>query len=355
MVELIVKTLKGLERVAASRIREELGDGVKVEPRPSGFLGLVTVEGVSDKDKAKEIIESRVPEVERVIVVMGECKADPEEIAEEARRLAKSYLSSEETFAVRTVRRGSHGFTSLDVNVRAGAAIKEAVGADVNLEHPDKTFQVEIIGDKAYISVIQGTLELKKIRPGKPKIAPFLKKVIIVQAPYLGGYEPSYKMGVRIGRAVQTFEVGALYIAPFEPAPVEDLGAFLRGILEGRESRYEVQKRTYPRRPRKVPVYLQDLYQYVRDKGERDVIIATSTSGDPIWEAVESIEENLRSAKKVSILVGARKGLPRGVFRFSDAVIDVAPSITISTDYAATAVLMALLTVLEGREFFEKY
>ncbi|OYT62976.1 MAG: RNA-binding protein [Thermofilum sp. ex4484_15] len=355
MVDLIVKTVKGLERVAAARIKEALGNEVLVKARPLGFLGIVTVEGVRDKEEAKRIVESKVPEVERALVILGECKADLNEIAEVAKRLIRDRLSEAETFAVRTVRRGSHTFTSIDVNVRVGATVKEVTGADVNLSEPDKTIQVEIIGDKAYISLIEGTLELKKVRPGKPKIAPFLRRITVVQVPYLGDREASYKMGVRIGRGLQTFEIGGLYIAPFEPVPVEELEAFLQGVIEGRESRYRIQRRAYAREPFKVPIYLYDLYQYVRNKGSKEVIIATSTSGDPVWEALSKLEKALKGADKISILVGSRKGLPRGVFRFSDAVIDVAPSITLPTDYAAVAIIMAIVTVLEGRDFFDKY
>ena len=142
---ILVKTPLGLENIAAARILE-LNSNVKVYPRPQGFLGLVLVEADKHFEFARKIKEN-VLEAEKVIPAYEVVEADLNKIVEAARKVALGNISSEETFAVRTTRRGKHDFTSLDVNVKAGAAVKEVTNASVNLSFPDKIVDVEIIGD----------------------------------------------------------------------------------------------------------------------------------------------------------------------------------------------------------------
>lgn len=344
MVDLVVKTPKGLERVAASYISEVLA-GATVTPKPAGLSGLVLVEGVSDKARAAEEVKRRVPEAEYVLAVDGEAKADLEEIAKVAAEAAKREIAPGETFAVRTTRRGVHPFTSLDVNVRAGAAVKEATGADVNLTFPDKVVYVEIIGDRAFIAV-EGPEEYKKAKPGKVPVLKLLRRLSIVQMPYLGPLDAARTMGVRIGRAVQTFEVRELVVAPKERVAADELMAFLEGVEEGIESRYEVQKRAYGRPVHKVPVYVQDLYQLVRERAG-EPIIATSTRGETVGKLSEKLSELLSSKGRINVLIGSREGLPTGVLRVSTLVLDLSAGVTISTDYASVAAIIALITHVE--------
>ena len=346
MVEIFVKTLRGLEKIAATKI-EEIIPNCKAIPRPYGYLGIVLVKNLPiEKEKALELILRNVEEVEKAFVVDAEVKASLNEMAKVAAQIAKEKIDSSETFAVRTTRRGTHNFTSIDVNIVVGDAVRKATNAEVDLNFPHKIVWVEIIHDKAYISITDSRVEHHKMYIGKPVILPILHKITVAQVPYTGPKEAIKKVGVRIGRSVQTFEIKELYVTPFYKVKAEELSTFIEGIIEGINSRYEIQRRTYHRRVRKVEVYVQDLYQFVRDR-RGEYIITTSTRGKSILELKDEILRIFSGKKNINILIGAREGLPTGIFRYSTIIVDVAPSITISTDFAFTSIITAFITALE--------
>ncbi|MET1128671.1 MAG: SPOUT family RNA methylase [Thermoproteota archaeon] len=344
---LLLKTPLGMERVAASYV-EELDPGSKVIPEPRGFKGLVLVEAAKDKRKLAEAIKQSVPEVERVVIAEACTRAEIGEMSRVAAEVAARFISPNETFAVRTVRRGKHQFTSIDVNVAVGDAVRRVTGASVNLKHPDKVVAVEILQDLAIIAVYPGTEEYHKMGPSKYPLFKVFSKIAVVQMPYLGPLDACRNMGVRIGREVQNFEVRELVIAPIGLVEAIQLATFIEGVIEGIESRFSVQARSYGRKPRKVPIYLQDLYQLVRER-RNEPIIVFEPEGDPISRRAGEVFELLKRGKRVNILVGAREGIPQGVFRFADLVLDIAPSITLSTDYAAAAALTALGVVVHDK------
>ena len=342
---ILVKTVLGMERVAASYIRE-LDENAVVEVAPKGFKGLVLVKPSVDKYSLARLIEEKVPEAEKVVVVEGCAPADPKEIAEVAASLAPTFISSSETFAVRTVRRGRHSFTSIDVNVVVGDAVRRATGASVNLRFPDKVVAVEIIADQAFIAFYPGTREWKKMRPGKYPLYKLFRRITVVQMPYLGPLDACRNMGVRIGREVQNFEVGELVVAPIGLVDALQLKTFLDGVFEGIESRYRVQVKSYGRDVHRVPVYVQDLYQFVRDRAGRDVIIVFEPEGEPVSKLSQRLYELIKGGRRINMLFGSREGIPEGVYRFADLVVDIAPGITLSTEYAAAAALIAVASVV---------
>jgi tRNA acetyltransferase TAN1 len=61
-----------------------------------------------------------------------------------------------------------------------------------------------------------------------------------------------------------------------------------------------------------------------------------------IWEII-------KGKGRINILIGSREGIPLGVYRYADLVVDIAPGVTLSTEYAAAAALIALATVLHDR------
>ena len=346
---ILVKTPLGLENIAAARILE-LNSNVKVYPRPKGFLGLVLVEADNHFEFAGKIKEN-VLEAEKVIPAYEVVEAKLNKIVEAVRKVALGNISSEETFAVRTTRRGKHDFTSLDINVKAGAVVKEVTNASVNLSFPDKIVAVEIIGNIALISILKGVEEYKKLRPGKEPIVKYLRKIALIQMPYLGPLDASYNMGIRIGREAQTFEVKELVIAPIGSIPANQLLMFLKGVYEGIESRYNIQKKTYARKVNRIPVYVQDLYQVVRDRFKEPIIVF-EPEGEPVIKMKDKIKEifNNPKVKRINILIGSRVGIPVGIYRFADLILDIAPGVTISTDLAAASAITALITVLESVE-----
>jgi len=174
------------------------------------------------------------------------------------------------------------------------------------------------------------------------------RRISVVQMPYLGPLDACRTMGVRVGREVQNFEVGELVIAPIGLVDARQLAVFIEGVIEGIESRYEVQRKSYGRRAHRVPVHLQDLYQLVRSRKD-EVIIVFEPEGEPISKVAERLYELIKSGKRVNMLFGSREGIPEGIYRFADLVVDIAPGVTLSTEYAAAAALIAVATVLHDR------
>jgi len=355
--DLVVTCRLGMERVVASYI-SELDPAAVVVPAPHGFSGLVLVAKASDKLKLLEEVKAKVPEVERVYLVEAVCKASPEEIAERARSFAPR-IEEGESFAVSTVRRGSHGFRSLDVNVAAGAALKEATGARVDLDNPDKVLVVQIVQDWAYLSLVPGSEFPKKMGPSKYPMYKLFSRFTVAHEPYLGPPDAAYVMGTRVGREVQVFEVGKLYVAPIGPVEAQPLYRFLRGLFEGVRSRYELQKKSYGREVHRTQIYVQDMYQFVRSRMGEPLIVF-EPEGEPVSriadELAEFIVENaLKKRKEVNLMVGAREGVPTGIFRNADFVVDVAPGIVISTEYALSSALVALATIVHEKLAGERH
>jgi tRNA acetyltransferase TAN1 len=340
----LVKTVLGMENTAASYI-EELDPNARLKVAPYGLKGLIIIEASMDKYKLARLIEEKVPEAEKVLVAEACTRADPSEIAREAARIAPRFIKPDNTFAVRTVRRGRHSFTSIDVNVVAGDAVRRATGASVNLRYPDWVVAVEIVHDEAYIVFYPGSREWKKMRPGKYPLYKLFRRISIVQMPYLGPLDACRNMGVRIGREVQNFEVGELIVAPIGAVDAMQLKTFLDGLFEGIESRYEVQRKSYGREVHRVKVFVQDLYQLVRDR-RNEVIIVFEPEGEYVSKAASKLYELIRSGRRVNMLFGSREGIPQGVYRFADLVLDIAPGITLSTEYAAAAALIAVASVV---------
>ncbi len=86
-----------------------------------------------------------------------ESSADLPCVASAAASFAAS-LGRGESFAIRTARTGSHGFTSQDVGVAAGQAVVDATGAAVDLDSPDREIGVEVRHDRAFVydAVLEG-------------------------------------------------------------------------------------------------------------------------------------------------------------------------------------------------------
>lgn len=342
---ILVKTGLGMERMVAARI-EELG--FKAEASPEGFKGLVLVYGCRDPEGDARRIEGEVVEADRVLPLLAEAPARLEEMARVAAELARDRIVGGECFAVRTVRRGRHPFTSMDVNVVVGDAVRRATEACVNLSFPDKVVAVEIIQDKAYITVYPGALEWRKMKPGKNPLYRLYRRIAVVQMPYLGPLDASRNMGVRIGREIQNFEVRELVVAPSGIVRARELYEFLGGLFEGIESRYQIQARSYHRRVERVPVYVQDIHQLVRDR-RGEPIIVLEPEGEHISKVADELWRLIKRGGRINVMVGSREGIPLGIYRFADLVIDIAPGITLSTEYAAAAALIAMGTLLHEK------
>lgn len=330
--------------VAADRILELDPDAV-LSVKPRGLKGLIIVESCRDKDSLREAILKEVPEVETVLRIDAETEAKLDEIAEKAVKLAEKVICEEDSFAVKTVRRGRHDFSSLDVNVRVGSAVQEKTGARVDLENPSVVIHVEIVFERAGISIVKGEREWRKMTPEKRPSFRFFSRLSIAQMPYLGSIEGAREIGRRIGRAVQAYEVRELIVSPNKPVDAFELEAFISGLREGIESRYEIQRKIYSRRVERVKVLVQDLYQLVRER-RNEAMIVLEPEGLQMRDALPKLRDLFSRTGKVTLLIGSREGIPKGVFRFADLVLDLAPGITLSTELAAPSALAAIYTAL---------
>uniref|UniRef100_A0A7C2NAC5 THUMP domain-containing protein n=1 Tax=Archaeoglobus fulgidus TaxID=2234 RepID=A0A7C2NAC5_ARCFL len=342
---LLIKTQRGMEYVAASHIKDAIGD-VEIDIRPSGFLGLLLVRcDESLKEKLEEI-----PEIETIIPVLTECEAKLDEIILRAEMVAEK-IRGAKTFAIRTKRRGTHDFTSLDVNLDLGDRIRELTGCEVDLNFPDKAVYVEIIGKRAFIGVIDGSEERKKYTPEKVDSRKLFGKISFVQMPYLEDTRAALEIGERIGRAAQAFEIKELIIAPHDYVNAFELEYFIKGVRRGQVARYRIQEKAYAREVRRVPVYVRDLYQTARDKRRRrNVLIITDPTGRQISDVKDELVKKMMFADEIVIFAGSRVGIPKGLFRLADFVIDLAPYITFATEQTIPVTLSALLTVFEDAE-----
>ncbi len=327
-MKFVVKTLLNMEYIAASRLKDE---GMKVlEVRPSGFFGLLIVEG----EKLPEI-----PEVENYIPVVAECEASMESILSCTERIVEELKKrNARTFDVKAKVRGKHDFKSRDVT----NALTEKLIEKFKLDwvEPDVTVCVEVIGKKAYIGIVEGVVEHRKYL-GKPDSTRLFGKVCVVQTPYLE--KKAYEFGEAVGRAAQAFEVKELIIAPYGYVNAFELEQFIKGVRIGQKSRLEVQKRAYSREVRVTDVLIHDLFQCVRDKcRKRSLVIVTDPAGKPVKEVKDELIKRLQRCDEVVILAGSRHGIPKGVFRFADFVIDLAPNVTFATEHTIPAVLCLL-------------
>lgn len=349
-VDLVITCRLGMEKVVASYIAE-LDPEAKVIPSPYGYMGLVLVARARDKSRLYSTVRERVPEVEKAFLVEKVCLADINELTSCVKDLV-SRISKDEKFAVHTVRRGEHSFRSLDVNVAVGTVLKELSGASVDLENPDKVFVIQIVRDRAYISVVSGGEFRKKLSPYKFPMYKFFRKLVVAHEPYLGPPTASYTMGLRVGREVQTYEVGKLIVTPISLVEAAPLYHFLRGLFEGIESRYAIQKKSYGREVSKVRVLLQDMYQFVRSRMGKPLIIF-EPEGEPLSrigdELSEFIMQNVRKGNEIALMVGAREGVPTGLFRYANYVVDLVPGVVISTEYALASALVALANVVHEK------
>jgi len=217
----------------------------------------------------------------------------------------------------------------------------------VDLDNPDKVVMVEVIGERSAIAVVDGSSEYRKMVPGKLSSWRFFRRVSIVQMPYLGSIEGAREVGKRVGRFAQAFEVCELVIAPAGEADAFELAAFVEGVREGIASRLEVQRRTYHRKVEPVRTVVQDLYQLVLSRREEPIVVF-EPEGREVYSEAPRVAEVLRRGKRINLLFGSREGIPKGAFRLADSVMDLCPGVTLPTELAAPAALIALYTALRA-------
>jgi tRNA acetyltransferase TAN1 len=340
---LLIKTPLGMEKIVASRIKDII-PYLRLQQSPKGYQGLVLVYGCRNPESDANSISDNIIEAEKVLVIYNQAKADPDSISKAVLEALSDWSLRGKCFAVRTVRRGKHSFTSIDVNRIVGSNVQKATGACVNLTDPDIVIGIEIIDENAYITIYPGSQILRKYQD-KKMMYNYTRKISVIQMPYLAEPEVSYKMGLRVGREVQNFEVKEIIIAPIGLTEGLPLAKFIEGVNEGIESRYRIQKKSYSRKPQRTIVRLQDLYQVIRSR-RNEPIIVLEPEGNFVTHEKEFLVKTFVHNKRVNILAGSREGIPIGVYRVADKIIDIAPGITLSTEFAVVSGLIAIITTL---------
>lgn len=130
------------------------------------FRGVLLVETEGDPlSLAFRLATCREPAVARVAAVLAQIPSTREEMLEAVREAGKSQVGRGETFAVRVHKRGVHGYTDPAPALErdAGAVIwqvcqdRDGTPPRVDLEHPDVTIHVEVLGPRSLICVVRGT------------------------------------------------------------------------------------------------------------------------------------------------------------------------------------------------------
>jgi len=331
----IAKTELGMEKYVAN----SLDVSCDVEAAPKGFRGLVVIKNC--KESYDNVVEKllRIPEVIRIMKAELCVPASLEKLREAARELAKKLEGKR--FAVRTVRRGKHEFTSMQVNAELGAEVLNAVSAKVDLSNPEAVLMVEIVGDEAYLAIVEPEYAGMKKMKGKTSLEKLYSKVRVVQEPYLGPFKAVNELGRRVGRILQSYGVREYYVGLIEPVEGIALAEFIRSVHEGAASRHK-QRLKADGRSREVEIKVFDIYHIVGSKSNKEVVIIFEPEGKSFEEVVQSLGEAIKKAKRVTLVLGSRKGVPMGLYKFADFVVDIAPGIVLSTETALAAALEAV-------------
>ncbi len=338
---IIIKTRKGNEFIVKTYLEER---NIKAEARPQGYLGLV----LAYTDDLNEVLN--IPEVEHAYLVRKRVDADLDKIVEACKEFADE-IKNCNSFAVETVRRGKHDFTSVDVNVRCVRALKELTGCDINYKFPEKLIRVEIINRDAYLCIVDGKEIKRKYTPEKLSCLELFNKIVFVQMPYWGSLDGCYEMGKRIGRAAQSFEISKLIIANHDEINALEFYQFLKGVLEGIKARIFIQKRAYPREITQVEVTIENLFQIIRKLNpKKHLIIITDPLGEQVTKVKDKLKKDLKNYEKIYIFAGSREGIPKGLFRFAHYVLDLAPGITFATEHTIPTSLISLYTIYSESE-----
>ena len=162
---LLIKTVPGLEDISAIEIKNLLENLEEITIRPHGILGRIMVKVNAPIFEAAQILNEKARSIEKVIVLLGICKADRTksglkniyEVIKNSK--VSNLLTPYETFGVRPSREGRHEYTSLDIGRVGGDAIidrvREIFGERpaVNLKHPSIIVYCDVVGDICMVGI----------------------------------------------------------------------------------------------------------------------------------------------------------------------------------------------------------
>jgi tRNA(Ser,Leu) C12 N-acetylase TAN1/23S rRNA U2552 (ribose-2'-O)-methylase RlmE/FtsJ len=188
----IVTVSAGFEHKAKREIEGLLPDS---KVRNLFFKGNLLVKSSLKEDKVvKKLKDSETLYLGRVFPVDAKVTISAEkESIFELFELLKGKLKPEDSFAIRCQRRGTHNFSSQDVERNLGLKLEETFNATVDLQNPKKVVVVQIFQNTAFIGVTDSeNLIVKPIR---------------VSRKYAKGERPFTRAEHKIKEALETFNV----------------------------------------------------------------------------------------------------------------------------------------------------
>ena len=332
----ICTTEVGLEAIAEAHVNDLDGIVGKVE---FGIAGLVIVD--SDRPDARDAL-AEIPELNNIIPTQVECASELAAIAEAASIYISDNTPKGTSISLRVRRRGQHPFSSIDMT----AAIAGRVEREVNLQAPHYELRVETVRERTYLG-------LEKIdeeqAPPQRSATRITAKLGVVQLLYADRPAISESMGHRIGRAAQAFSIRELILAYAGEAEADHVASFCRGACKGRDSRLNKVRRIRGESSRQVPIKVADLYQTVRRLRSHPMIV-TSAAGKPIVECRDEIRQLLTESSRLYLFIGSRQGVPRGVFRDANLLVNLAPGLTFATEHGIPAAVAGIMACLDLSE-----
>jgi len=150
-LKVLTTTIRGFEEYSAKEA--ELLNCSVVELRQARVL----LEG---NESCIYILNNYARTVNKVLILLSRETVDGlEDIYRKALSLDYTFISPDQSFAVRSERSGIHGFTSIDIARTVGQAVIDSYLKDkgskikVDLENPDVEIEADLIGNELFISL----------------------------------------------------------------------------------------------------------------------------------------------------------------------------------------------------------
>ncbi|WP_088335575.1 MULTISPECIES: THUMP domain-containing protein [unclassified Methanopyrus] len=161
-MELLLTLVPDVRPDETERMARKIQDRLKLpaEPDPLKPVRRLRIKGVEDPDVVVNRLREKFPEVSRIVIVKHRGRSnDLDRIAALAAKLAKNEILPHHTFAVDARRLDKDlPYTSRDLAIEVGEAVRQATGASVDLDSPDRYVDVHVSRRGYLIGITPATL-----------------------------------------------------------------------------------------------------------------------------------------------------------------------------------------------------
>ena len=158
----LLSTDEGIEDVVVGEIRERHA-AAAARPDPSGFPGLVLVEGLT----LESLLDLNT--IQHVVEIRGEAEANSLERIERAvAQIEIAEMAQVRSFRVTSERRGRHDFGHMEIQRVAGAVLHDRYGTRVDLEDYELNVRVDLYGERL-VAGVQRTRDSLAKRIKRPR------------------------------------------------------------------------------------------------------------------------------------------------------------------------------------------